>query len=196
MAQIVAITGGIGSGKSVVSHVLRCMGYAVLDTDACARRLMNQSQEVKHELMAKFGPEIYDDRGLLIASALSAKVFDNAEQLHALNAIVHPAVKRYTEQWATDNDNGNPVFVETALLYAAGMDEMVNCIWRVTAPERVRIFRVKRRNGFSEEQIKRRMQSQASEMRTSDKDFEIVNDGLTALLPQIIKGLNELTHNE
>lgn len=190
MAKIVAITGGIGSGKSVVSQALRVMGYEVLDTDQCARQLMQHDPMVISELKACFGAEIYNDEGVLMPHMLSAKVFGSQEQLLALNAIVHPAVKRYTVQWA-DGKEG-PTFVETALLYAAGMQGMMHSIWRVTAPEEVRIERVMKRNGLARKEILARIRAQQSEKQASGNDYEIINDGLKPLLPQIITGIQQL----
>lgn len=188
---IVAITGGIGSGKSVVSQILLVMGYSVYDTDAGAKWLMNHSEPVIAQIKERFGNDIYDSRQHLAAPLLSAKVFGHPDELKALNSIVHPAVKLDVERWAAKM-SGETVFVETALLYAAGMQHMADHIWRVTAPEGLRIERVMRRNGLSANQIRQRMASQAGEQVRSAKDHILVNDGTRPLLPQLLEALSLL----
>lgn len=186
-SRLIAITGGIGSGKSVVSRILKVMGYAVYDTDTQARRLMNQSADVKARLVTCFGPEIYHNyNGLLYAHRLSQIVFGNNEALSCLNGIVHPAVRCDLQQWA-GRCQSQYAFVETALLYESRLCDIVDSIWKVTAPLTTRVQRVMARNGLTEAEVLARIEAQAAEDRVNEKTHIIVNDGIEALLPQVMR---------
>lgn len=185
-SRLIAIIGGIGSGKSVVSRILRVMGYPVYDTDSGARRLMNGDQALKKRLIARFGPEIYSQEGQLDARRLSSIVFNDHEALLALNGIVHPAVKQDVQSWAGQCE-ARYAFAETALLYESGMNQIVDAIWKVTAPARVRVERVIARNGLPEAQVRARIEAQRIEDRDDAKAQVIVNDGCEAVLPQVVR---------
>ncbi len=185
-SRLIAIIGGIGSGKSVVSRILRVMGYPVYDTDSGARRLMNGDQALKKRLIARFGPEIYSQEGQLDARRLSSIVFNDHEALLALNGIVHPAVKQDVQSWARQCE-ARYAFAETALLYESGMNQIVDAIWKVTAPARVRVERVIARNGLPEAQVRARIEAQRIEDRDDAKAQVIVNDGCEAVLPQVVR---------
>ncbi len=187
--MIVAITGGIGSGKSVVSQILRLLGYPVYDCDKNAKRLMQDSVQLRQELTEAFGENLYKD-GKIDAAYLSSIVFSDASKLTILNSLVHPAVKTDILHWA--EKEGGLVFVETAIPYSSGVNLIVDKIWRVEAPEKVRISRVMARNGVTEAQVKKRIAAQAQECVISDKDMLILNDGVNAVTPQIMENLQLL----
>ena len=187
--MIVAITGGIGSGKSVVSQVLRLLDYPVYDCDANAKRLMNESVALRESLVKRFGTDLYR-QGAFNAQYLSSIVFADQSALADLNAIVHPAVKADIQDWW--RGKGGLVFVETAIPYSSGVNQIVDKIWKVTAPTEVRVERVMARNGMTRLQVEQRIASQASEEVQSDKDVVIINDGTTAVIPQIVENLNLL----
>ena len=122
--RLIAITGGIGSGKSVISCIVKVMGYEVYDCDSRAKALMTQSDEVRKGLTEAFGDKTYRNDGSLNREHLSAIAFSNDEALQRLNDIVHPATARDMLQWAKQlADRGDKMaFVETALLRTAGLD--------------------------------------------------------------------------
>ena len=184
--RIIAITGGIGSGKSVVSSILRKLGYAVYDCDSRAKQLMATSADIKQELSEAFGADVVSTDGTICAPRLAAKVFGDKEALLRLNGIVHPRVKHDILRWAeaVASTHGDcRVFVETAILHESGLDAIVDEEWQVTAPEEVRVARVMKRNGISDADVRRRIASQSSYTAGT----VIVNDGVTAILPQIMK---------
>lgn len=132
--KLVAITGGIGSGKSIVATMLQVMGHKVYDCDSRARALMTESDEVRHKLVEAFGKETFLDDGSLNRQHLSAVAFGNDEALARLNAIVHPATADDMLQWARQRASlGDRVaFVETALLRTARLDCLVDQVWPVS----------------------------------------------------------------
>lgn len=186
----IAITGGIGSGKSVVSHLLRIMGYPVYDTDLEARRLMNTSAEIRQNIEAAFGAGLYAKDGLDRA-ALARIVFKDAQALQRLNAIVHPVVRRHFGTWA-DSQSAPLVFMESAILYESGFHDLVDRVWLVTAPDEVRVHRVMCRNGMTEAEVRQRIASQMSDTeRMQYRPAVIRNDGITPLIPEVLRLLNE-----
>lgn len=195
--RLIAITGGIGSGKSVVSQIVKVMGYQVYDCDQRARALMIESEDVRRQLIEAFGKETFLDDGSLNRQHLSAKAFGNAEALARLNGIVHPATASDMLQWAkTQAGHGAKVtFMETALLRTAGLDRMVDEVWHVTAPASVRIPRVMARSGLTAQQVQDRMKSQSIEEEPAPGEHVIINDGTAAVLPQISQLLFNCKHN-
>jgi len=191
--QLIAITGGIGSGKSVVSRIVKVIGYEVYDCDSRARALMTTDEEVRHLLVEAFGPETYLADGSLNRQHLSRVAFGNDAALAILNNIVHPATARDMKRWAVEQElrNAPVAFCETALLRTAGLDRVVDAVWHVTAPEQVRVGRVMTRSGLTVSQVKERMLAQALEEPVADGEHALVNDNDIALLPQVIRLLKE-----
>ena len=187
--KVIALTGGIGSGKSVVSAVLRVMGYDVYDCDSRAKRLMDGSSEIKDALVAEFGAGAVVN-GNIDRRYISSKVFGDAMALKRLNAIVHPAVKQDFEQWLALCGR-ELAFVETAILQSSNLKNLVDAEWNVTAPITLRAERVAKRNGLAREEVMRRINSQAGEM-PGGKACTIDNSGSVAILPQIQKLLSQL----
>lgn len=184
--KLIAITGGIGSGKSVVAKVLRNMGHQVYDCDLEAKRLMHSSQIIKEQLIARFGEDIYLADGSINKPLLSTIIFNNADALSAVNAIVHPVVKDDLFKWHHSN-SATHSFVETAILIEAGMQTMVDEVWNVTAPVETRIARVIRRNSTTRDKVLERINSQSTSLSEVAVPVKtIVNDGTTAILPQVI----------
>ncbi len=186
--KVVAITGGIGSGKSVVSRLLRIAGYPVYDCDSRAKRLMAESAEIKNRLCDAFGDAVVAD-GVIQKSVLANVVFGNAEKLNKLNSIVHPVVFDDIRQW-TESQTTDCVFVETAILRESGVDALVDEVWIVDAPVDVRIKRVIARNGLSEGEVRQRIESQASELQFVCPTKTICNYGDHPIMVQVMKLLN------
>ena len=124
--MIVAITGGIGCGKSVVSQVLRLLGYPVYDSDSRAKHLMHHSPTVRHQLEERFGTDIFSE-GRLQTHRLSALVFSDASALHDLNAIVHPAVRADMLQWAKEYDGITFVESDCSHCHQSGARDAPQC---------------------------------------------------------------------
>lgn len=184
-ARIVAIVGGIGSGKSVVSRVLKLMGYPVYDCDSKARWLMDSDEAMKTRLSGAFGPLVVVG-GKIDRAALSKIVFRDSLKLRQLNSIVHPAVIADFQKWKS-NRRERQLFFETAILKESGMDTVADEVWEVVAPIDLRIRRVMERNNLTETSVKERINSQSGIADVGKPLFRIQNDGKESLLSQVSK---------
>lgn len=186
--RLIAITGGIGAGKSVVSAILRAAGYAVYDCDQRAKELMTSSPAIRHALTSKFGQDIYIN-GTLNKQLLSNFIFNDKDALQYVNNTVHPAVRDDIIKWAAQQEL-MPVFVETALLQEGGIDAMVDKVWNITAPVETRIERVIKRNATTRDKVIERIKSQKEILDINGTVvIEIINDGATPLLPQVMNAI-------
>ena len=192
--KLVAITGGIGSGKSVVARILQVMGYEIYDCDSRAKALMIDSDQVRGRLIQAFGDDTYLPDGSLNRQHLSAVAFGNRQFLERLNAIVHPATAKDMQRWAATQaaQGAEAAFVETALLRTASLDSLVDGVWHVTAPDEVRVDRVMARSGLTAQQVRDRMDAQVVEDSVAPGEQVIINDNVTPLLPQMIQLINTL----
>ena len=190
---IIGLTGGIGSGKSVVSHLLRLMDVPVYDCDSEAKRLMLQSDAIREALIEAVGPEVYLPNGLLNKAYLAAYMFGDEERVNEVNRIVHPVVRADFKQWAKLSGR-RVVAVESAILFEAGMESDVDKVWLVHAPEDVRLRRAVRRDASSEEAVRSRMQSQQTdEGFLLRADRVISNNGDRSLIQQVVELLSEIS---
>ena len=176
----VGVTGGIGSGKSVVCNMLRERGVEVYNCDIRAKELMSADEVIAKQLVERFGPETFVN-GELNRAYLAERVFGNAEELAALNAIVHPRVIEDFEQWA-QRQQGEYVVIESAILFESGIDSKVDVTVAVMAPESLRLERTMQRDGVTREQVEERMRNQLSDdERCSRSKYAIVNIELDEL---------------
>ena len=170
----VGITGGIGSGKSTVCDMLSGYGIAVYVADDRAKELMTESEQLRSALVAAFGEATYDG-GKLNRAYLAESVFSNTEALARLNAIVHPAVMADFDRWAEEQE-GEYVVLESAILFEAGLDDRVDTTVAVMATKDIRMQRAMQRDGATREQIERRMDNQLSDdRRCTLSKYAIVN---------------------
>jgi dephospho-CoA kinase len=189
---IIGITGGIGSGKSTLSHLLRAEGYSVYDTDLEARRLQNEHSAMRKKLTDMFGKEIYTDQGLN-RSALGRIVFGKPELLTKLNAIVHPLVMDDFNNWVLNRYPKKMLFIESAILYESGFNKLVDLVILITASEEVRIERVIKRDGVTSEHVRARMAHQLpEEEKMKLADYVIRSDDNKPLVLKMRKIIEEL----
>lgn len=191
---LVAVAGGIGAGKSVVSRILRVMGYGVYDCDSHAKAIMDTDKAIHARLVETIHPQCVVD-GIIDRSLISKIVFSDSAALASLNSIVHAAVKADLSAWRQSREQHGErlMFVESAILRSSGLIDIVDDIWEVTAPLDVRIERVGRRSGLTEAQIRGRIAAQASENLDDVSHSEIVNAPSRAILPQIHRLLEKYT---
>lgn len=184
---IIAITGGIGAGKSMVSKILRAMGFTVYDCDSNAKRIMDNDSGIHCRLSHEISPEVINPDGTINRGQLANIVFSNPDKRRILNSIVHKAV--FDDILASASaSTAHCFFVESAILYSSGLWKYVQQIWEVTADTETRISRVIKRNGFTRDQIIQRINSQQGETPPADcaiKPQIILNNDGDALIPQI-----------
>ena len=183
---LIAITGGIGSGKSIISDILRAMGHKVYDCDTRAKALMDTDESIKNDLIDLISIDAVRNDRTIDRKLLSEIVFNDPDALSRLNSIVHKAVRADLRRWR-DTSSDKTVWVETAILYASRLDREVDEVWEVTAPTELRVQRVMKRNSMSREQVLARISSQsttAAQLHPLTK--AIVNDGVEPVLPQIL----------
>lgn len=157
----IGITGGIGSGKSTVCRLLAEYGAAVYDSDAEAKRLMNEDQTLREALIEAFGEDCYNSEGLN-RGYLASRVFGDREQLQRLNSIVHPAVKSDFRRWA-EEQSAPYVILESAILFDAGFQSEVDTTLAVMAPLQERVRRAMQRDGADREAVMQRIANQMSD---------------------------------
>ncbi|MBM2816454.1 MAG: dephospho-CoA kinase [Ignavibacteria bacterium] len=180
---VIGITGGIGSGKSTVAGLIAKRGYLVISTDELAKEVMLNDSEVKLKLESCFGKKIYSDDGKLNPGELSQLVFNPDDvkfsALNKLNAIVHPKViDAMTEVIESKEQSGERIiFVESALIYEAEIDEGFDCIIVVDSLVKNCIQRTIARSGLTKDEVLLRMKSQISlEEKRLAADFVIENN--------------------
>ncbi len=187
----IGITGGIGSGKSIVSEILQTMGYPVFNSDDQARKILFHSKDLHEELKQNFGEEIFLD-GIPNKLKIAQIVFSSKEKLEILNALIHPLVRICFEDWILQQKS-KIIFKEAAILIESGAYKECDKIIVVKSPEELRIKRVMKRDSVTEEEVKMRMKNQLSSNELMKfADFVIENDESHALLPQINLILFEL----
>lgn len=189
--MLVAISGGIGSGKSVVARMLGAMGYRIYDCDSRARSIIDSNRDIKLAICELLGCNCLDADGNLDRKMTGNIVFSNADKLDGLNRITHSAVRHDICQWRQLHRDGL-LFVETAVLYQSGIDRMVDSVIEVNAPLELRIKRVMRRNGFTESEVSDRINSQNYAVSSPHPIiYTIINDDVQPLLPQVHSVLSD-----
>lgn len=181
----VGLTGGIGSGKTTVASVLRVLGVPVFEADRAGKDLQSTDPELRAAMIARFGAAIHPN-GVLDRKALAALVFHDAEALAALNALVHPAVRRAFRAWAAEQD-APYVVMESAILADSGSHAAFDHVVVVSAPEELRIRRVMARDGVGEEAVRARLRNQVGEAeRLRIAHHVVYNDDRQLVIPQVL----------
>lgn len=184
----IAITGGIGSGKSYVCRILEKQGIKVYDCDAEAKRLMRYDADLQESLKQLVGEEVYSAEGILQKPVLAQFLLASEANKQAVNDVVHPAVARDFEQ-------SDYQWLESAILFDSGFDrrthfDFVVC---VTAPVPVRLKRIMLRDHISEQKAQEWIDAvMPQEELKARSDFEIVNDGVRNVEEQVVNLLNYL----
>ena len=183
---IIGLTGGIGSGKTLVSKVFENLGIAVYNSDIEAKLLMNNDSDIINKFKMIFGFEIYDENNRLNKKKLADLIFNDKNKLKTVNSIVHPAVKKHFTNWV-QMQKSPYVIKETAILFKSGIFKDVDKIITVTAPLKLRIKRISERDNISEDDIMQRINKQTDDkFKIKNSDYIIRNDGKKLILPQIL----------
>ena len=186
MATMIGLTGGIGSGKSVVAKIFATLGIPVFNADDEAKRIMQTSPEIKSKLIQQFGMDIYNDSGL-DKEKLADIIFNDPFQLQLLNAIIHPVTIQAAKDWAAKQTSPY-VIKEAALIFESGSADGLFKVIGVSAPLSLRMHRVMQRDGISKVQVEARMQNQISDtIKMRLCDYVIQNNNQQMLIPQVLE---------
>ncbi len=173
--MIVGLTGGIGSGKTLVSSMFKELGIPTYISDEEAKKIMISEPTIIKAIIQLFGKEAYLDKGVLNRTFISSQVFLNKEKLQKLNAIVHPAVAIHFKEWYAQQ---KAVFVvkESAILFETESYKHCDVVILVTAPEDIRIRRVIKRDNVDVLSVKNRIKNQwTDDVKTPLSDYIICN---------------------
>lgn len=185
----IGLTGGIGSGKSMVARLFEKLDIPVYYADLEAKRLTNSDPEIRQKILAVFGRESYIGN-LLNRKYIASVVFDNKEKLSRLNEIVHPATIRDSEEWM-QRQHGPYAIKEAALIFESHVEQYLDYVIGVSAPVALRTRRVMARDLISEEAVESRMHSQLDEEEKMRRcHFVLLNDESRLLVPQVL-GLHQ-----
>jgi dephospho-CoA kinase len=183
----IGITGGIGSGKSIICRVFKVLGVPVYDADSRAKLLTVNDPEIIQGMKEIFGEDVYQN-GELNRKMVAEKVFPQPDLLARVNALIHPAVGRDFKNWL-ENQKAPYVLKEAALIFESGSHAELDGVITVSAPAELRITRVLVRDSHRTRQdikdiISRQMDDNA---RSEAADFEIINDDTQLVIPQVLR---------
>lgn len=192
---VVGLTGGIGSGKSTVSDILKEQGIPVIDGDLIAREVVEPHMPAYEEIVRAFGTEVLRQDGKLNRKRIGEIVFSDPEKLSLLNSITHKEIHRIIlERLGALKETGSfLVFLDAALLFETGFDQLTDWVWVVDAPEDIRVERIQKRDGLREEEIQKRIRSQMPRKLRNEKGDLILDNskGREELKAQILQGLKQ-----
>jgi dephospho-CoA kinase len=187
------ITGGIGSGKSVVCEIFRRLGTPVFHADDEAKKLYTSDNEIKASIINQFGKKITTHNGVIDNKALASVIFNDENALKLINSIVHPVVDKMYNAWLLKFRNEKLTLIEAALLFESGFYKKLDLTVTVVAPDDLKIIRVVRRDKITPGEVMARMNHQYNdEQRRELSDYLIFNDEKQLLIPQVLKIYNKL----
>lgn len=183
----IGITGGIGSGKTTVCRIFETLGIPVFYADDESKNILFTNSSVLEQVRKVFGDEVFSD-GIPDRRKLATIVFSNPEKLRQLNSILHSAVFQQFDDWILEKKGSPYILLEAALIYETGREKFLDKVIVVSAPEEIRIRRIRIRDNISEADVKARMRQQNSQESKEQKaDFIIENDENQLLIPQVME---------
>ncbi|MEK6756072.1 MAG: dephospho-CoA kinase [Bacteroidota bacterium] len=191
----IGVTGGIGSGKSLVCTLFARLGVPVLSADTLAKELMVKDSALRTAILKLLGASAYKPDGSLDRQYVASKIFSNKTLQKKINAAVHPRVEKELDRQLDelDRQGAKMAIVEAALIYEAGYDKKLDIVIVVDADERERVRRIAERDHTAEDEVRKRMRSQWSAGRKVQKaDYVIRNDGSIEQLETNVRFLHTL----
>lgn len=184
----IGVTGGIGSGKTLVCKIFQILGIPVYDADSRAKWIMNHHEELKKDIIASFGASSYTPSHELNRQFLASQVFNNSDKVALLNSLVHPKVGEDYATWVQLQTQTPFVVKEAALLFETGSYQLLDKIITVFAPPEIRIQRIKARDlQRTEQEITGIIAKQMNEEEKLKKaDYVIYNDENRLVIPQVL----------
>ncbi len=174
--MIVGVTGGIGSGKSLVAETICSFENTIyFHADKEAKLLMNNSAEIKDKIIAAFGQKSYDN-GVLNKKYISSLVFKNPHQLKVLNTIVHPQVKEHFKKFVESQNKNTLIIYENAIIFETNSSSICDIIISVNSPRNIRIKRVMKRDNSTKIMVENIMNNQWSDTKRNLLSNYIINN--------------------
>ena len=191
----IGITGGIGSGKSIVSTLFQMHGIPVYNADEQTKALNNTSPIIKEQLIKHFGEDLYlNDE--LDKKKFANIIFNDPEKLKIANSIIHPEVLNHFNEWCNQNSNHSIVALEAAILFESNFHNYLDKVVTVYTPLHIRVKRVSERDSIPTEMVENRMQHQMPEAEKIKKsEYVIINDGENSLIQQVERLIDDITHS-
>ncbi len=187
----VAITGGIGTGKTTISNMFLDKGVPVFNSDEIAKEIMNTNSLLKNEIVTAFGDKVYD-KNRLNKEYLSDAIFNNETLLKKINAIVHPYVADEFNSWIEEQDSKYIIY-ESAIIFENQVEDFFDKIICVTASEEDVISRVMKRNNFSVDKIKSIINKQLpNDAKIQKSDYVIENINISKLSDKVLEIHNDI----
>lgn len=198
MARIIGLTGGIASGKTTVSNILRELGAIVIDADKIARKIVEKGKPALSEIKKHFGEEVLLENGKLDRKRLGNIVFNNAELLKKINEITHPyIIKEITNEinWHKEIYNDCVIILDAALLIEQNLMYLVEEIWLVVTPKEMQLKRLIERENISMDGAEKRVNAQVSLERKKKYAHKIIDNSkdLVYLRAQIEENWKRVT---
>ena len=193
--MIIGLTGGIGSGKTIVAKLFETMGCIIYNSDERAKELYF-NKDIKQQVITLLGKEAYINDIELNKSYIAEVIFSDKHKLQHLNAIIHPAVKQDFKLVVSKYPVKTLIIKETALLFEENISKEVDISILVTAPVDLKIERVMKRSNLSKTEVEKRMLAQwTDERKIPLATYVLTNDGKEALIPQVLAIIHQLrTH--
>jgi len=192
--KIIGLTGGIGSGKTLIASLFQYLGASVYDSDHHAKEIMADDPVLIDQIKEAFGQDVYDNAGKLQRDLLRDLVFKNPDRLNQLNKIVHSSVRSDFREWTTKQTTELIIF-ESALILNKNWIDLFDYMVFVQADEPIRISRIMDRDQLDEAMIKRIMENQVFDksLLKNDKLRTIDNSGKRLIIPRVWKLYREFT---
>lgn len=192
--KIIGITGGIGSGKSIVSKLLEINGIPVYNSDRAAKEIYDTSPLVREKLCARFGPALYRADQTLDRPMLASLIFNRPADRDFVTDLIHPAVEADFAEWCNRRSEYPFLGVESAILFESGLQKVIAYGLNVSAPPEIRIRRAEKRDRIDRKTILRRMRNQMTDdERAARADYTLINNDRQPIIPQVEEWLATLS---
>jgi dephospho-CoA kinase len=185
----VGITGNMGSGKSLVCSIFKSLDIPIFEADQQTKLLYTEN-DIRLKIQKQFGKSIYLPDGELNKTKLAQLIFNDPFAMQFIRELMYPRLHERFEEWATGQQNRRCPYVlyEAALIFENGFQSHFDFTILITAPEALRVERIKERDKLADSEIRQRMDHQWPETKKLElADFVIRNDGKTMLIPQVLE---------
>jgi dephospho-CoA kinase len=188
LIPFIGVTGGIGSGKSMICRIFSCLGIPVFEADKESKIILNENEIVKKSIKELLGNQAFTENEVYNPTWVRAKIKEDPTLIASINSIVHPAVRQKAIQWQISQKNKPFLVYESALIHSKNKPEIITKLIVIKADQADRIKRVKMRDSLEPTDIKSIMEVQPSEETyLKQADFIIENSHNDLIWPQVDK---------